>query len=220
VTALLAACTSGEVGDEEIWALPVGTRIQCLLSILGLEGRATLWAQVRCRNEGCGEPIEVDLTPAELVALAADADGASSVRLGDGSLVARLPTGRDQLAWQGREFRDEDDALRSLAADLVETSDGLTMDDALVAAMDEALADLDPLVCFELSVACPYCGEVRSYELDLQDLLLKWFRERQAQLVDDVHALASSYHWSEEEILAVPPARRARYLELVGLGRR
>jgi len=30
-----------------------------------------------------------------------------------------------------------------------------------------------------------------------------------------VHALASRYGWTEREILAVAPARRARYLELI-----
>src|SRR5437588_12680798 len=81
VTAVLAACASGEVGDEELWALPVGTRIQRLLSILGLEGGATLWVQIRCRHEGCGEPIEVDLAPAEFVALAGQAGRATWARL-------------------------------------------------------------------------------------------------------------------------------------------
>jgi hypothetical protein len=36
------------------------------------------------------------------------------------------------------------------------------------------------------------------------------------RLLYDVHALASAYGWSEDEVLAVSPARRRCYLEMAG----
>jgi hypothetical protein len=32
----------------------------------------------------------------------------------------------------------------------------------------------------------------------------------------EVHALASHYGWTEPDVLALPPARRRAYLEMVG----
>ena len=94
------------------------------------------------------------------------------------------------------------------------------MDDALATAVEAALTELDPLVCLELSVACPYCREVRTVEVDVLDLVLERFRERCEALVREVHTLALHYHWTEDEIAAVPAARRARYLALVDSGSR
>ena len=45
--------------DEELWALPVGARLQYLIAILALEGERALWAELRCANVECGEQIEV-----------------------------------------------------------------------------------------------------------------------------------------------------------------
>jgi hypothetical protein len=35
------------------------------------------------------------------------------------------------------------------------------------------------------------------------------------RLLDEVHAIAWHYHWSESEILDLPRARRRRYLDLI-----
>ncbi len=219
VTALLTLHVP-ELDADALWALSVGDRIHALLAILGRAYEGPLWVERRCANEACGEPIEIDVSPAELVALAGSgADERIAVEHGGRTLEVRRPTGRDQVAWQRRGFADEDDALRSVARDLVLGGAELELDDGLVAAVDDALREADPLVCLELSVACPYCRAVRCYELDVLELALDWFRERQAALIADVHALALRYHWTEAEILAVPGARRARYLELIELGR-
>jgi hypothetical protein len=211
VTRVLQACTGDD--PEKLSALSVGRRIELLLRILSLEGDPPLWIELCCLNSACGESIEVDLAPVELIAIAGRAS-MEPVTLdgGDGrTLHVRRPTGRDQLRWQAFEPKDEGEALRLLAADLI-AEPGVEFDDALVAQIDTLLAEIDPLVCFELSVACPFCREVRAYELDLARLALERFRALQTRLVDEIHALASGYNWSEAEILAVPPARRALYL--------
>jgi hypothetical protein len=170
-------------------------------------------------NGACGEPIEIDLHPSELLALAAEADDDPiSVDIGGEAVALRKPTGGDQLLWQARALGDEAAALRTIAADLVVPSAG-TLDDAAVTAVEHALAQRDPLVCLELSVACPCCHEVHDYEFDVLDLALARFGERQAELLGDVHVLASHYHWTEAAIAAVPHGRRARYLALIDAGR-
>ncbi len=47
------------------------------------------------------------------------------------------------------------------------------------------------------------------------DFLLQELDARAVQLLEEVHALALHYHWSEREILALAPTRRERYLALL-----
>lgn len=219
VTALLAALLQ-ERDEQDLWSLPVGTRLEYLLALLAFDGERPLSTQRICENDACGEPIEIELTATELVALASERDGGEvSVDVAGRRVEVRRPTGRDQMAWQTRSFRDETDARRSLAADLLAYESSAELDDELVSLIEAALAEGDPLVCLELDVVCPYCSETRLYELDVFELVLARFRERQERLVDDIHSLASRYHWTEAEILAVPSERRARYLALIDRGR-
>src|SRR5438034_4146797 len=114
VTAILIACAP-EVSEVELWELPVGRRIECLLVVLGLGGEQTLWAQSSC--SACGEPIEIDLTQAELLELAAETGNERAfVELDGRTLGLRKPTGRDQLAWQSRTFAHDGEAVRSVAS--------------------------------------------------------------------------------------------------------
>jgi hypothetical protein len=217
VTAVLRVCSPDEPHEEELWALPVGVRLQYLLAVLAAEGERTLWAQLRCANDGCGEPIEIDLSPAELIALAAEhADDFASLAMDGRRIAVRRPTGADQIVWQNRPFADEREARLAVVADLTELEPAV-LDDSVLASVEDTLADADPLVAFRVDIVCPYCDERRTYDVDLVELVLARFRERQERLLADVHALASHYHWTETEILAVPAERRARYLALVEL---
>ena len=40
-------------------------------------------------------------------------------------------------------------------------------------------------------------------------------RSRAATLLDEIHLIAMSYHWSETEILALPVSRRQDYLRRI-----
>jgi hypothetical protein len=215
VTALLRTCLRGEPHEEELWALPVGVRLQYLLAILAAEGERALWAQLRCANDRCGEAIEVDLSPEELIALATEhADDLASIVVDGRRVAVRRPTGADQIVWHNQSFADEREARFAVVADLTEL-ESAALDDLIVASVEETLSDADPLVSLRVDVVCPYCDERRTYDVDLVGLVLARFRERQERLLAEVHALASHYHWTETEILAIPAERRATYLALV-----
>jgi hypothetical protein len=77
------------------------------------------------------------------------------------------------------------------------------------------MAEHDPQAELELDLSCPSCGAAFSVDLDAGTFLLQELDARGAQLLEDVHALAMHYHWSEPEILALPPRRRERYLDLL-----
>jgi len=238
ISEILAACALGPddapPGREVFRRLGVGRRIEGLLRLLRLDGGGWLWAQLRCPNPACRAAIEVDLSPDELLGLADEVTGdVVEVTAGRRRLLVRKPTAADQLAWGALAGDDQQAALRAMAGSLVVGAGGeqwcpedrlpgqidreaaaAALDDAEVEAIQAALQEHDPLASFRLSVGCPACGQLREHDVDLAALLLGRLAEVQARLVEEVHALACCYGWTEREVLAVPARRRGRYLAL------
>ena len=77
--------------------------------------------------------------------------------------------------------------------------------------IDEALDEASPAVCSQLLVTCPECTREQYAELDHYDLA----GMNEHSFDDEVHTLASHYHWSEAAILDLSQARRRRYLDLI-----
>ena len=58
---------------------------------------------------------------------------------------------------------------------------------------------------------CPECGREQFAELDHYGLSII----NRHHFYDEVHTLASHYHWSEQAILELPQARRRLYLGMI-----
>jgi hypothetical protein len=220
VTDVLAACLLSSVGDgpdrTTLWRMPVGKRIEALLRIIRLEQPSEIPVKLRCANAACAELIEVGLKIEELLESAGAEELAElAVEVGGHVRTIRKPTGLDQLAWLEASFEDDATAERAMAEELLITPVESEPTDDVVAAVDDALDLHDVLGAFRLSVFCPYCDELFPHELDLAALLLGLIRHAQARLVEEIHAIARAYHWTEGEILSIPPRRRARYISLL-----
>jgi hypothetical protein len=72
----------------------------------------------------------------------------------------------------------------------------------------------DPPDAFDL--ACDNCGKRSSSVFDIRAFFWRELSARAQQIVLDVHDLARAYGWRESDVLSLSPARRRRYLELVG----
>jgi hypothetical protein len=88
-------------------------------------------------------------------------------------------------------------------------------DDDGRAAAASALAGADPGADLELALRCPHCRHEWLAPFDPAAFLMTEITARARQLLRDVHELAAAYGWSEADILALSPTRRAAYLELV-----
>src|SRR5439155_23279478 len=91
----------------------------------------------------------------------------------------------------------------------------LRLDDAARFELDETVEALAPAVDLSMDVACPECGAVNGVDVDIAPFLLQELYVPARQLLREVHTLAFHYRWSETEILALPRAKRRRYLELI-----
>ncbi|HUG24245.1 hypothetical protein [Piscinibacter sp.] len=212
VTSLLAQGDAPSVRDFW-WAQTVSRRTAALLRLLALtDGRAQLALTASCASAACGEAFEFDLPLSALPDGAVDGEPIA-VPLGDGrSAALRRPTGDDLRRWRDAAPSSRREAVRSMLDALVVVGQVSTGDEAHVA---EAIAAMDPLVAFSVACRCPACGAANDVAVDLEALALKRLASRQRALLLEVHRFASAYGWTEAEVLAVPPARRARYLELI-----
>lgn len=227
ITQLLEQCTRGrqpETVDQSVfWQLPVGKRIECLLALHAFEAGTETTLGFRCPNTTCGEESEITLSLEEVAALQKDAYSTDRVEVPVGNEVLRLrrPTGSDQLAWLNGTFADRSAARREMVRTvLVHDNDDAggredLQRDEWLDSVEEAMEEYDPLINFKLTVKCPACDTTNLVAIDLEDLSLRGLRNAQRRLLNSIHRLAAHYHWSEEQIFAVPSWRRAQYLSLI-----
>lgn len=223
VTSVLARCARTRGGtaapEHAIWELPLGTRIEAVMALASVGTTRQLAWRVRCGYPDCGAEGELELSAGELAELAAEAyrDELVPVRIGEATARMRRPTGADQRRWlEGGAENIEAmaaslfvepgwDTLKASGARLDEFSD----------AIDGAMAEYDPLVGFHLEVGCAECGRDTEQAPDLAAAALERLWQAQVRLIGDVHRLARSYHWTEDEIARVPAWRRQVYLACI-----
>jgi hypothetical protein len=226
VTEVLGRCLRDGDGEaptsEALWDWSVAERLQGLLAVAQATDGGQVAALATCSDRACAGRIELELGVAgfaiEPVAqVVCDTD--------DGHrLVCRLPTGADLVAW----MREGEGDAQWLAHRLLIEIDGVAQDRLLpgddrfedvrrlpetwLSSITAALQDADPLTALSLDVACPFCARSLAVEVDLEALLLAALARRQRMVLEEVHRLASAYHWHEAAIVSMPAWRRRRYL--------
>lgn len=210
-----------ETGGDRVRDLPVGTRDARLMGVRA----ATIGRRFELFSccPVCDTPVEVALT-AEDIGLGekglAD-DGPSlagrTLRFEDRDLTLRPVTAGD-LA-DAERFDSVEDVRQTLLARCVVAVDGV--DGAPVPTGAEAMIEtgleaMDPAAEITLEYACPACGQAWNEVFDAAALLRGDLRDQARRLMSEVAILARAYHWSEGDILALPPGRRRFYLEAVG----
>lgn len=221
VTQLLECCTrdaqTEKVEQSFFWQLPVGKRIECLLALLLSGAGSEIPVAFRCPNPTCEESSEIGISIEEIAALQEEAYATDRVEvaLENEVLALRRPTGSDQLAWLKGSFTDRGAALRAMVRTLILDVHRDTLRDEWLDGIEEAMEEHDPLVNFKLGVKCPSCESDPLVRIDLEELSLRALRQAQLRLLASVHRLAAHYHWSEQQIFAVPHWRRADYLSLI-----
>ncbi len=215
LTAALAELGGAAVEAETVRALSVADR-QYLMRRLAVEiGIEESWIAARCPK--CGASFDIPIRHGELpVKPAAEGYPFATVDTSLGPVRFRVPDGADQEAVAS--IQDPRQARRALAARCAHQEDAQPAGELTDEDLDRAEAALEavaPEVVTRAQAACPDCGEAAEVHLDPYICL----GAANSGLFLDVHALASAYHWSEKEILAMPRERRRLYLSLVDQSR-
>lgn len=216
---LAAACP--ELTPDQIATLSIGQRDARLLALREALFGAEMESVVNC--PGCNERLELSFSTTELRSGSESQPQAAEVSLNVAGydLRLRLPNSRDVLL--AGSLADEDESrgqlLRRclLSAECNEVpveADDLSAE--VVEAAAQELAEADPLADIRIKVLCPSCGHAWKAAFDIVEFLWAEVEARAGHILNEVHALASAYGWSERDILALSPRRRQFYLDMVG----
>jgi len=212
VTRLLAQC--GERRDPAFWwSQPVSVRTAALLRLVAATEQADAFSfTARCAQASCGETFEFELP---LHALVGGADDVGPIRMpldGERWVTMRRPTGDDLRLWRAARPASRVEAVRMMLDTLLLDGEVQPQDEAR---LSESITAADPLIAFTVSCHCPACGAANEVPIDLDAAALTRLGARQRALLREVHCLAWHYGWTESDVLAVPPARRAQYLAFI-----
>lgn len=192
----------------------VGTRDVLLAGLLRSVACEQVPACADC--PGCGAVLDVPVDVAAVAALPVHEPGERLSVTVDGIEVSfRLPTTADLIALGGRSL---DRARPALLAACLGHERGKSAAPApqTVAAVEAAMEQADPAGAVDLLVRCPDCGLDSTLPLDVPALVWAEIEMQASALLHDVHALATSYGWTEADVLDMSPRRRALYLALAG----
>ena len=170
-------------------AMPLGLRDAWIVAMREAIFGNHWEAQPLCQH--CGESYEMTFAPramglgADLI-VATPQDGLHPVTLGDLLTIEAAPS--------------LEDALLARVGGAGQTD---------VSAKLEAL---DPAANLWLRADCPDCGNHERHAFDPVLWLMRECTRYARSLLNDIVDLAQAFHWSEDQILQLNPARRAYYL--------
>jgi hypothetical protein len=226
VTRILHCCT--EPADLEaafFRDLPISSRIEALLTLATSGGAEPVAMQLNCAQDTCVELLEIELSMEEILSVQPPDTNTGTLRIPvqGKKYMFRKPTGADQLRWLKESFADEESAVAAMLSALWVPGDSkkdgilsrLMKTGEWIEEVDRGMKAMDPLVHFSLTTTCPACGNNSTIVIDLEGLLLGRLHRIQRHLFHTIHRLAGFYHWSEPQIIALSPRRRAYYLSLI-----
>jgi hypothetical protein len=201
---------------QEVARLSIGARDARLFEIYEYCFGPTLAAFAQCPV--CRQALEYSLCIPDLTARK-DEVPPLQLEAGEVSVELRLPNSFDLCAVSGCSDLTQAGRLlmeRCVVAAKVEEkpipAEGLSTD--VIEAIAARLAAADPLAEVLIDLTCLACRHQWQVLLDIQRFLWTKISFLARRLLQEVHALASAYGWTEREILALSPARRQSYLEM------
>ena len=120
----------------------------------------------------------------------------------------RLPTGEDEFAVAGLPPQY---SVQILLERCVKNGDINVVGQQV----QEAMAQIAPVLATEMSAQCPECGHEQTVYFDIQSFLLSRLMQEKKQTVWEIHRLATAYHWTHSEILNLPRSLRRNYVSLI-----
>lgn len=174
-----------------------------------------IWLQPKCKQ--CNARYDVKINRKELpVETSKDSYPYANVSIAEKEIKLRIPQGKDQFGLLNLSTKQ---IVYSLLKSCIETVNKHQPGDEFIRcltnsdieAIESALDKISPAICTQLSAVCPECASRE--EIQLNPYMLA--RTSDETLFNDIHYIASHYHWSEQAILDLPRERRQHYLRLI-----
>jgi hypothetical protein len=205
---------------EDLSRMHIGERDALLLDLYEMAFGPMLECETTC--PGCSEKLELNMRTNELRAPNPNLFQISAKLCLDGYDVSfRLPNSYDLNA---ASFCTD---LASAKQVLIERcilkvhKDGKDyraseLPDAVIDAISGRMEEMDPQANIQIGLICPSCRLRWSIPFDVLPLLWSEVDAWAKRTLREVHLLASTYGWSETEILEISRLRRQAYLGMIG----
>lgn len=216
---LLAVACADDAPPAQLARLSLGQRDQRLLSLREQTFGPHLAAISAC--PACSEVLEFTVNAAD-IRIAPAPEPAETIHLAYAGfdLQFRLPDSLDLATMDPSADRQTNSRhlLRRCLTSARRAGDEIPAEDLppeVVTAVSERMAEADPQADVQLDLACPQCQHRWNGPFDIVSFFWSEINALALRLLHDIHALASAYGWSEAAILALAPARRQAYVDLI-----
>jgi hypothetical protein len=205
---------------ETVRDLRLDERDWLILELRCLSFGPRIRSEVRC--PACEQPALVDFSARELPVRPPDhAPERLRVELSGGRVVELRPltAGDHELFWVSQGLGREEQRALALSQVVLsmETEVGELLPEDLDS-IEEALEAAAP-EAMRAELHCGHCGQPLTARFDPAAFFVAELKEHARTLLDDVHTLAQSYHWSQGEIFGLSLRRRLEYLTRIEAGR-
>ncbi len=126
----------------------------------------------------------------------------------DTNISFRLPTGNDELAISGLS---KNEAENNLYIGCLLTGNPKTSKEIVQQEMEK----IAPVLNIDMQAICPECNHLQIVKFDIQTFFSTKLIQERTQLFNEIHALATNYHWSKSEILELPRSLRKRFFDMI-----
>lgn len=215
---LAAACR--DVPPDALAGFDIGRRDALLLALRERTFGSKLSSVANCAH--CGERLELSFDIDDLRAAPTPPATADVLALDGYEARFRPPDSRD-LAAIGEQADEAAQRLALIARCVVEVRrDGelVSVDHlpaSMIDAIEEGIGRAAPQADFQIDIACPCCGHRWKCVFDIVSYFWREIDAWAVRILREVHVLASAYGWRERDILALSPARRQCYLDMVSV---
>ena len=216
---LALASAASDLPSEAVAGLTVGERDAVLLSLRERLFGPRVVSTAAC--PACGERLELDFSVDDVRVDAAPSAQPLDLAVDGFALRVRLPSAADAAdaaaqpaVGSARRLLLERCVVSAREGDQERAPTDLPP--SVVASVAAEMATADPQAEVTLALACPACGHEWEALFDIVSFLWSEIEAWGERTLREVHALASAYGWREGDVLALSPARRRRYLEMVG----
>jgi hypothetical protein len=209
---LAVGAAEPEIPPESLADWPLGRRNLVLARLHCSSFGRQLHGWTTCHH--CGEKLEIQMDGGLLADGETQRSPASTEPVFVHGRSFRVLTTRD-LAKAAREIDVRLACQRLAESCQLEPGESPAWNDQELEEIGQCLALADPLAETQLALYCPVCEQDWLETLDIFTFLWREIELRARQLLTEVHLLASTYGWTETEILSLSESRRRLYLELV-----
>lgn len=175
------------------------------ISLYGSKVESTL----SCQN--CGEKFDLDFSLYDLLNQCQPEltlESENGIYVLDTGISFRLPNGEDEMLINGLTNQEAERLL--LDRCLVNRNPECDKE-----AIQLRMSEIAPVLNLVMKAICPECSHSQNVQFDIQSFFLLRLKQERPLLIEEIHSIASHYHWSQKEILELPRNLRKQYAALI-----